>query len=362
MAYCWIKKRRGKIYYVFFAKHVGRKSYSLRTKDRTLAREAQRRIESEIWCNERGIRKKVAERLRYSDMVRRFVDHKKAAGINPKTLSNYVKTLNRFGAFLHTDAFIDAITPEQLEAFITNRRKSPKQHGEGTLAPKSVRNEVFTLVNLFSWAVHRDLLLDDPMRKISKPRRVVYDAPRALTFDEYLRLKAAINIPSQDRRIHNARETFSDTVDFYFLSGLRRSDGLNVTSENFDFDSMMATLPQHKQGTHKTIPIGEDLAEVVIRMIQRVGPGKPLVSVHPSRLTDNFRAARDRAKLPSSLTFHSLRHSFASWLAALGTDFKTLQELIGHRSGEATQIYVHAFNPNKRSAIEKLHLPRKAAQ
>jgi hypothetical protein len=58
--------------------------------------------------------------------------------------------------------------------------------------------------------------------------------------------------------------------------------------------------------------------------------------------------------------FHSLHHSFASWLAALGTDFKTWQELIGHSSGEATQIYVHAFNPNKRSAIEKLRLPRKA--
>jgi integrase/recombinase XerD len=75
----------------------------------------------------------------------------------------------------------------------------------------------------------------------------------------------------------------------------------------------------------------------------------------------NFRNARKRAELPSSLTFHSLRHSFASWLAALGTDFKTLQELIGHSSGEATQIYVHAFNPNKRSAIEKLQLPRMAA-
>jgi site-specific recombinase XerD len=58
------------------------------------------------------------------------------------------------------------------------------------------------------------------------------------------------------------------------------------------------------------------------------------------------------------LTFHSLRHSFASWLAAAGTDFKTLQELIGHTSGAATQIYVHAFNPNKRSAIDKLRLPQ----
>lgn len=187
------------------------------------------------------------------------------------------------------------------------------------------------------------------MRRVSKPKRVVYDAPRALTYAEYLKLKAAIK-----------NEAFSDTIDLYTLTGIRRSDGLKITSENFDLEQMVATLPQHKQGTHKRIPIGHDLAELVKRIVERVGPEMPLVQLSVGRLTENFRTARINAGLPESLTFHSLRHTFASWLAALGTDFKTLQELIGHRSGEATQIYVHAFNPNKRSAIEKLTLPRKA--
>ena len=57
----------------------------------------------------------------------------------------------------------------------------------------------------------------------------------------------------------------------------------------------------------------------------------------------------------------SVRHTFASWLAAPGTDFKTLHKLIGRRPGEATHIYGHAFDSNKRSAIEKLTLPRKPA-
>ena len=349
MAYCWLKKR-GRVYYLYFAKRVGHKPYSLNTTDRALAREAQRRIESEAWCGERGIRRKITERLRYSDLLRRFVEHKAAGGINAKTIKNYLKTLNHFGSFMQSDLFIDAITPEHLEAFISHRRNSPRQHGEGMLAPKSIRNEVFTLVNLFTWATERDFLLENPMRKVTKPRRVVYDAPRALSFDEYLRLKKAIT-----------NEKFSDIVDLYLLTGIRRSDGLRITSENFDLEQMIATLPQHKQGTHKRIPIGQELADVVRRMVARVGTGKAIVQLHPSRLTENFRLARIRAGLPPSLTFHSLRHTFASWLAALGTDFKTLQELIGHRSGEATQIYVHAFNPNKRSAIEKLVLPRRVA-
>jgi len=92
-------------------------------------------------------------------------------------------------------------------------------------------------------------------------------------------------------------------------------------------------------------------------MIERVGKNRPLVDIHVSRLTSNFAAARDRAGLPKTLTFHSLRHTFASTLVALGVDIKTVQELVGHRSMESTQIYVHSFNPNKRAAIDRFKLP-----
>jgi len=352
-SYCWLKKR-GRIWHLYYAKALGKKPHSLNTTDRALALEAKRRTESEIWCNERGIKRKTVERLRYSDLVRRFVEHKTAGGLNTETLNTYLAQLNRFGKFIASDLFIDVITPEHLEAFISHRRTSVRQCDKKNpkpklLKPKSLRNEVFTLVNLFNWAIERDLLLENPMKRVSKPKRVVYDAPRALSYDEYLRLKAAIK-----------NKEFGDLVDLYVLTGIRRSDGKAITSENFDLEQMIATLPQHKQGTHKTIPIGQDLAEVVKRIVDRVGEGQPLVQMRPDRLTVNFRKARAAAKLPESLTFHSLRHSFASWLAAAGTDFKTLQELIGHRSGEATQIYVHAFNPNKRTAIDKLRLPKAA--
>jgi len=346
---CWLKQR-GKVYYLYFAKRFGRKPYSLNTSDLRLAREVEAEKNRELYDIVQGIKR--PEKLMpipYSELLRRYRDHKTSQGVDPKTLKNYLKTLNHFGRFLGTDVNIDTITPEQIEAFISFRRRSPKQHGEGTLAPKSLRNEVFTLVNLFTWTTERDFLLNNPMRKVSKPRRVVYDAPRALTYEEYLRLKAAIK-----------SESYADVVDFYLLSGIRRAEGKLITSENFDFENMTLTVAQHKQGTHKVLPIGADLLAVSKRLIERAGVGNPLVTLHVSRLTTYFATARDEAGLPKSITFHSCRHTFASWLAALGTDFKTLQELIGHRSGEATQIYVHAFNPNKRSAIDKLTLPRKA--
>jgi len=82
-------------------------------------------------------------------------------------------------------------------------------------------------------------------------------------------------------------------------------------------------------------------------------------SASPLRVSrTNFRTVRTCEEIPASRTFHSLRHTFASWLATLGMDFKLLQELIGYRLDESTQTYVDAFNPKKGSAIEKLRLRR----
>ena len=259
--------------------------------------------------------------------------------------------LNCFGEFLRSDIRADEITVQMLEQFIIHRRQSRTANRvakeERLIAPKTIRNEVFVLVDLFHWAKASDYVAHDPTDKLKKPRRVVYDVPRCLSVDEYLRLKAAITDP-----------VFSDVVDFFLLSGVRRGDGKNVTSENFEWEGMRVKFFQGKQGTWKTIPIGRDLFAVAKRMIDRVGEGRPLVDLHVDRLTTDFAEARDRAGLPKSITFHSLRHTFASWLVAIGTDIETVQELVGHSSIESTQLYLHSFSSSKVSAIDKLVLPR----
>jgi len=349
MAYTWLK-RRGKVWHLCFAKKLGRKPYSLRTTDRAAAAEVQRRVESEIWASEHGIKRRVAERLRYSVLVRRFIEHKQAAGICPQTLSTYLRTCNSFGVFLQSDLFADAITPEDIEKYIAFRRSSlrhcdaVKENGK-LLKPKSIRNEAGILATFFRRAVDRDLLAENPMKRVATPPRVVYDSPRALTPSEYLSLRS------------HAAENYRDIFDLYLLTGLRRSEGLPLTAENFNFETQTATFFQSKTQRHKTLPISSELAQVARRLIAKAGPGRPLVQVQASALTVAFRKARIRAGLPESITFHSLRHSFASWLAQAGVDFKTLQSLTGHRSGQALEIYLHSFEPSRRSAIELLRLP-----
>jgi integrase len=71
--------------------------------------------------------------------------------------------------------------------------------------------------------------------------------------------------------------------------------------------------------------------------------------------TRNFRAIRDRAKLPSSITPYSLRHTCATLLLLAGENPKVVSERLGHSSIVMTlDTYSHVLPSMQQAATEKL--------
>lgn len=66
-----------------------------------------------------------------------------------------------------------------------------------------------------------------------------------------------------------------------------------------------------------------------------------------------FTNAAQKAKIKKKVSFHSLRHAFATHLLELGTDLRMIQTLLGHTSVRTTQIYTKVA----RSRLENIASP-----
>jgi integrase/recombinase XerD len=347
--------KRGPVYYARLPKD---RRISLRTGDKRIAEARRREWEEKIYRELRGegpAIRPAAGNLKYSELVDRFLETKKGAGLEKNTLEAYTSALDNFGESLAADIAIREIKLEMIEAFAARRREgfTSRKNKDGTrkvlpggASPKTIRNELVILAGLFRFAMDHEYLTKSPTALLKLPKKEKR-APRYLRREEYVKLRSVID-----------DEYFRDVMDLYVMTGMRRGEGLLLkVSEHIDLERGVITVPQPKQSDYKTIPITPALKPTIRRLMLQANGRDQLVRFNEDTLTTRFREYVERAGLPRKITFHALRHTFATWLAASGARFGTIQALMGQRDPDSTKIYVHPYDEDLGAALSRLELP-----
>lgn len=132
-------------------------------------------------------------------------------------------------------------------------------------------------------------------------------------------------------------------------SGLRVSEIQNLQTKDLDFNRCVIYVKNAK-GKKDRITI---LPKLLIPQLKRYIHHKNHITTNYLFTSRNntkyntrtlqkiFQTAKRNLNLNPLLTFHSLRHSFATHLLENGTDIRFIQKLLGHNSIKTTQRYTH---------------------
>ena len=133
--------------------------------------------------------------------------------------------------------------------------------------------------------------------------------------------------------------------------GLRFGEMVRLNVEDIDMDRELIHIHQGKRRKDRYTVLSEFASRVLQDYITLYQPrtwifpgAKPGRHLHERSLQKAFDRAHTLANTNERISVHTLRHSFATHLLERGTDLRYIQELLGHQSPKATQIYPRMTN------------------
>lgn len=298
-------------------------------------------------------------------------------GLSVNTISAYRRDLTRYIRWLASHGLQ---SPEQISfTHIAGfqRDLAAGSSGAAPLAPASVARSVVAVRGLHEFAQLEGLTSDNVAQEVTVPK-IGKRLPKALGVGDVQRLLDGIEtstpIGLRDKAL----------LELLYGTGARISEVVNL-----DVDDLTRILAEPQAGLRlfgkgskeRVVPVGSFAREAVDAWLVRGRPAliakanganlaraaKPstpspalLLNTRGGRLSrqsawEVLRNRAAQAAITTSISPHSLRHSFATHLLDGGADVRVVQELLGHASVTTTQIYTEVTVDKLREVYAGAH-------
>jgi len=281
-----------------------------------------------------------------TSLRQRMIEDLKLRNLSPHTREAYVRAVAKLAQHYHRSP--DLLEQTQVRAYLVHlveQRVSP-----------SLFNQVRCALQFFyRITLGRDWVLSGIVcAKTGKSLPVV------LSRDEVAQFFNGIRRPKYRALFMTA-----------YAAGLRVSELVALRVDDIDSRRMVIRVCQGKGKKDRYVMLSPKLlAELreywkITRPTTWLFPGRRTGRPMSRRLVGIAcqRAAR-RAGIKKNVTPHTLRHSFATHLLDAGTDIRTIQALLGHRSLRTTALYTYVSMEKvraTRSPLDLLDAPTEAA-
>jgi site-specific recombinase XerD len=240
------------------------------------------------------------------------------------TQTSYLQQVSLFAR--HFNKSPEELGPEEIRAYqvyLTNEKK---------LAPGSILIAVAALRFLYKVSLKRKWPFDEVIPAPKKPQKL----PVVLSPEEVLEFL---------RCIGNAKQRTILTT--CYAAGLRISEAVHLKAADIDSKRMVIRVDQGKGQKDRYTMLSPRLLET-LRAYWRAGRPKtwlfegdvPSKPIDRSAVEQACKKARRLSGIRKPITPHSLRHAFSVHLLESGTDIRTIQLLLGHRSLATTARYL----------------------
>jgi site-specific recombinase XerD len=283
-----------------------------------------------------------------TSLRRRMIDDMTLRNFSPATIKAYVRCVARFALYFHGSP--DRLGPEHVRGYLLH-----------LLNEQHVSQSYYNLIRCALRFFYRETLGRDDvpasLAPVKQPRRL----PVVLGADELVRFFAAINNLKHRALLMTA-----------YAAGLRVSEVTRLRAADIDSARMVIRVQAGKGRKDRYVMLSPRLLEILRAYWKAARPRDflfPGATPDQPLTTGSVRKVCSRACLAAGLgkhvTVHTLRHSFATHLLESGTDLRTIQVLLGHRSFSTTAQYIHvatASLPTTKSPFDRLDLTERGGQ
>ena len=312
--------------------------------------------------------------MRLVDVLNRYVDSLESLNQPYNTVKAYRGLVSRYIEPNVGDIDIDEMRPHLVETLYGVVMMRGGKDGK-PLSPQTVIQLHWFLSGAYKWAGKMEVTPFNPMQSVDPPSPVPTEAT-AYDEGQFLRLSRALGEILCDEGTGRAdvrRRTAAFAAYLALWTGERcgevcansRQDAqlmrkmMHVGHTMVERKGGLYRQPRTKGGKGRNVSISDDVCGQIRRhyawqasfLPERVDKEGLMVCcsadggyMRPSAVSSVFSELRDEIGLPKSTSFHTLRHTHATYLLMCGEDMRTVQERLGHANVATTlSLYAHVL-------------------